>query len=231
MDGRLALAAPLALVLACGTSSLQNVRSDIGAERLPRPDVVLVYDFAFEAGDVYADQKGVGGGSGSPQERRQLGAQVADALAASLVEKLRAAGIPARRASVRSQVPLHAASIKGRLERIDEGDAALRTTIGLGQGAARLAIHAEGYQQTSYGPRRIGEGQLLTSSGRRPGVVGPGVASAATGKVAGVAAGATLAAHGELGSAIQAEVDRAATTLAERVVERFRQQGWMEAGR
>lgn len=228
MKTKLVFAGPLLLaLLACGSSKIQNSRSYMGSERLPRPGVVLVYDFAFDPGDVAADQSGVGGGAGSEQQRRQLGERVVDSLAAKLVSKLQEEGIQAERASASTTVPLHAAMIEGRLDRIDEGDAVVRTTIGFGQGAARMVVHAEGFQQTASGRRKLGEGDLATSSGKKPGIVVPGAAAGATGQVAGLAVGGALAAKGEIGGAIQGEVDRAAGTIAEQVAARFREQGWL----
>lgn len=42
-----------------------------------------------------------------------------------------------------------------------------------------------------------------------------------------MAVGGALAAKGEIGGAIQGEVDRAAGTIAEQVAARFPEQGWL----
>jgi len=225
-----ALAAMLlaAATLACGTSKVGASRSYVEGDRLERPGAVLVYDFAFDPESVRVDA-GVGGSSDgvSHQERVELGRRAVDVLAEQLVARLVADGIPAQRASAGTPVPLHAVAIQGRFDRVDEGSAARRTMVGLGVGAAHVEVHAEVYQQTASGLRKLGEGDVETGSGRKPGVIGPGAVAGATGNVAGLAVSSVMAAHSELKGAVDQEAARAAASIAERVVQRFDERGWL----
>ena len=71
--------------------------------RMPRPEQVLVYDFAVTPVDVQLD-RGLGGqveemAKGTPRTEQeiQLGQKAARALSNELVERINAMGLPARR--------------------------------------------------------------------------------------------------------------------------------------
>ena len=82
--GLILMLVPLFLVGCQSTESATE--RQIAAERLARPDTILVHDFA------------VGPEEASTEAERAVGSQFAHALAASLVEEIRKMGLPAERA-------------------------------------------------------------------------------------------------------------------------------------
>ncbi len=136
--------AALAL-LACASAGVSNTRRYVPEDKVERPSVILVYDFAVSAGDVTVDTTGpsFASGPGSPAERSELGVAVSQGLAQALVEELGKRSIAARRADRRTSPPLHALLVKGQFLTVDEGDASKRMTVGFGAGASELHVEVQ----------------------------------------------------------------------------------------
>ena len=94
--------------LAIGCASVQVV-SEYDGGPLPRPDRVLVYDFAYSPGQVRLD-RGVSAQvaqamKGEPRTGQELGTgrQVSEVIAEHLVKSIRDMGLPASGRTVRSR--------------------------------------------------------------------------------------------------------------------------------
>ncbi|HEU4428769.1 MAG TPA: hypothetical protein VFT98_08445, partial [Myxococcota bacterium] len=98
---RAALVVPLLITVGCASAGVDSA-TRYDQTDLPRPPVMLVYDFAVDPEDVLIDQFGAAFSDEEPSrgERSARGREVARSLSLQIVEKLNAAGIPARRASI-----------------------------------------------------------------------------------------------------------------------------------
>ena len=119
----LALAALAAFAVSCTT--VQTVEQYQGAQ-LPRPDRILVYDFAYSPSQVRLD-RGISADlarsiQGQPRslDELEVGQKVANVLAEQLVKEIREMGLPAQRAAGR-QVGLYCQSLFATIEGDERG--------------------------------------------------------------------------------------------------------------
>src|SRR5262245_27185251 len=119
----------LLLIVGCGPASVQRVSGPTG--QLPRPDRILVYDFAVTPDEVRLDS-GVGSqlvqlfgstdpGTSRTAEEIKIGHAVANAVAAALVNELNKYGLPAARALGPPTPGGRLLMVKGQFVSIDEG--------------------------------------------------------------------------------------------------------------
>jgi hypothetical protein len=208
---RIALPALLAgLTLGCASAKVQDLEAK-AAGPLPKPPVVLVYDFAANPKDVDVDRWGLNDvRSEAPTEnQRKLGEAISRLFTEKLVEDLNGRGIKAQ-----------------------------RTMIGLGYGASKVEAHVRVYQQTAKGPRYLGMGSVETKASRSPGSVASLARGSYMGLIFKVAmkgaekAGApdpTPEQIKQMKSGIESDVRRAAKAVADRIADGYRQQGWLSA--
>ena len=216
----------LAFVTGCASSGVSGVRGYAIGEQLPRPGIVLVYDFAVSSSDVKVDVTGPGG-TGTTSERARAGQIAKNALANELVKKIREIGLNSQRANINTSVPLNALMIKGKFVTVDEGDMSKRTVIGFGFGASEIRTQFLVYQQTVTGPRLLGEAAASAEGSKKPGMILPGVGAAATGAVVGLAVGGALTVATEVKGSVEADAQRNAQAISEILAEKFASKGWI----
>ena len=145
----------LAFVAGCASTEVADQKILV-TEKLPRPNRILVYNFAATPADApeLASQT-----AGSPpqtaqeiQAGRQLGAHIAGLLAA----EIRDMGLPGAEVPIGTPARLNDIIIKGYLLSVQEGSATKRMALGFGAGASELQTAVEGFQMTSQGPRKLG---------------------------------------------------------------------------
>jgi hypothetical protein len=202
---------------------------------LPKPDRVLVYDFAVTPDDVALD-RGIGKkairGSGSAAqtaEEIRVGRAVARALSKNLVKELRNRGINAHHASQARPPENTTASIKGRFLRIDQGNRSARTMVGFGLGGTQVRTLIQFYQGAGRNTRLVGEAKTSTKSNLKPGLgvmLGVG-AAAGTLAMAGAVGGTTTVASETVLATVEADAKRMAKAVAERVANFYRKRGWL----
>lgn len=219
----------LALALGCASSSVTSARY-VGDEPLPRPGVLLIYDFAVNPADVVVDTFGpeFAGGPGQPGERAEFGRAVARSLSEQLVSKLRKRGIRAERAFAPRVPPPNALILKGQFLSVDEGDRVTRMVIGLGAGGSELLARVQVYQATETGLRRIAEAEAEAKSSKAPRMA-PAVAAGASAARAATSAviGGGMNVKTEMGGGLEADAGRLAEKIAERAEAFYRRQGWL----
>lgn len=236
-----ALIVALALA-ACAPSNVATTRAYEGA-KLPRPDAIVVNDFTVASEGVQLD-RGLGsraerilsGGSTAEAEQR-LGRSVANAVSDTLVAELRAAGLPAARASDPvGSTGTNRLIVTGELMSIDQGNRTRRTLIGLGAGQSRVASDTNvTYSITEGGERSLLGFRADAESARKPGAVGTMGVGAATGRLASsaaVAAGTSVggpAVTDTLDPSVEADARRMARGIAEKIEDFALQQGWLPA--
>jgi Tfp pilus assembly protein PilW len=131
---------PLAVILilglaatgmGCASAGVTPVAGTADQSMLPRPSVVLVYDFAVRTDDVVIDTLGAEFQSEGKTltEEEQIAYATADQLSVALVDALSESGINARRARDEDAPPLHAILLKGQFITIDKGSRIKRMVI------------------------------------------------------------------------------------------------------
>ncbi len=87
------------LLVGCAGRSVEPGRQHTKGESLPRPPVLLIYDFAVDPADVAVDKLGPDfvSGEAPTSEKLQQGRAVAQALSEQLVTQLAERGITVRR--------------------------------------------------------------------------------------------------------------------------------------
>ena len=225
MAARRVAAAWLAAAVALGCFAQSSLRQILYADdKLERPPLLLVYDFAVSPEDVVVDVFGPAflAGPASSRDAENRDRAVANTLAAAMVQKLRERGIPAERAGARTSAPRSAILVKGQF--VTEGsDGELpRMAIGLGPGNATLRIQVQAYQVADDGPRRISERAV---GGQGPPPPPPAEGAAAPGPAAVISSGLSFVLRSQAN--VDADSERLADLFADRAIEFYRRQGWL----
>lgn len=204
----------LSLVVGCAGASTRQTRQYVKDRTLPRPPVLVVYDFAVAPADA------------PPSEEIKNRRTIARYFSKQVVTKLGERGIRAQRATASTRVPLHAIVVKGQFVTIDEGSRVKRMLIGFGAGSSKLRARAQAYQMTEGGLRLISKGEGEAHGSKMPGMAGPAAVAGATGQVAGLAISGGMSVAREIKGPIEADVERLAVHFAERAVAFYSRQGW-----
>ncbi len=227
------LAIALSALWVCGCAgTVVHPETQMRKFGLPRPQQILVYDFAVTEAEVTEGpiKKMLGKARGVPrgEEERKIGRQVANVLAEELVRGLHDLGFVVERRPRGTPVGSHQLLIDGAFLDIDEGNRLGRLVIGFGMGASRVDTEVHIY----YGPRGrdLLDFRTHSDSGSLPGAAATmGAGAAVTGGVtAGMAA--VTAAEGAV-KEYHSEVERMGGQSADQAVaylsEFFAKQGWI----
>jgi hypothetical protein len=224
----------LGAVLATGCASTKVTdRNELVTGPLPRPEHILVHDFAATAADIPAESALAGQPDvdTTPQtaeqitEGRKLGAQIAS----ELVAQIRAMGLPAEQVSDGVKPQLNDIVLQGYLVSIQEGSAAKRVVIGFGSGASELKTVVEGFQMTATGLRKIGSGEVQAGGSKTPGAALGLVTFAATANPAGLIVSSGMKVYGEASgsSKVEGRAKATAKEISDVLKKRFQQEGWI----
>lgn len=240
-------AASMLVVLLCLGGCTTHVRStgaylpatSGGTAALPRPDRVVVENFAEDGSAVRLDSgirarlQREAAGSDAAEQRYRTGQEVQDAIADTLVDELRRMGFDAVRGEAASG-PGPVLVIRGAITEINEGNQTRRNAIGFGAGKSSVAADVQVWYAAAAGspPMLIQTYHASSDSGRKPGL--------ATGLGAGAAAGhiatsAALAGAGAIHSSrhpngVAAEGEHLAQGVASDLGALFARQGWTAPG-
>jgi len=226
----------LALAAGCGPTNVQQ--ETMSAAKLPRPDHILIYDFAATPEEVELD-KGLSAdlmqkyrehkGTSRSAEEIKVGHKVADALAEELVNKIRSYGLMAERAFGLPSAKGNVLMVKGQLLSIDEGNRTERVVIGLGAGRTSVQANVQVYEMTPEGKQEVDTLRGTAKSGYKPGMGEMMGLGAITGHLltSTVISGA-LAGTSEMTSAtVEADGKRLAEDIAKDLGKFFVEQGWI----
>jgi hypothetical protein len=224
----------LAVVAGCASTKISDRKTFVREnEKLPRPDRILVYDFAATPTDIPADAAISGQYEPSePQtaeqveEGRQLGSQIAQDLAV----RIRDMGLPATEVQIGTTPRVGDIIIKGYLVSIQPGSAAKRFVIGFGAGGSDLRTVVEGYQMTKRGLRKLGSGTVNSGGSKGPGTAAPAAVAIATANPIGLIISGGMKIYGEASGSAKLEGRAKATAkeIAGELERRFQQQGWIQ---
>jgi Domain of unknown function (DUF4410) len=221
---------------ACASARTQTVETYSGAP-LPRPDRVVIYDFAVSPEDVRLDQ-GIGPRlqrmvqeppTGSAELEAARATQ--QALATALTRQLQTYGLTAERSTARGTLPYGSILlVQGQIVAIDEGNRARRVMIGLGAGKSSVTADAQLYYAAgNAAPRLLTSFEGGSDSGHAPGVAETMGAGAAADRLASSAAvgGAMHTGSERRGASDDANAERLAKSLATQIAHFAVSQGWI----
>lgn len=223
------------LAAACAKSNVRTTQ-EVAYTGLPRPDRVMVYNFAVSPSEVktnssfFAKIGRAVSDSNQTAEEIELGREVADALTTELVEKISNFGLNAIRADSLNTITGNAVLVTGNFIKIDEGNRLRRNAIGFGMGQA--SIDAE---VSVMAPGRSGLEQIIgfeahADSGNMPGaaVLGPAGAAAGAGTAAVVTTNAVATGVKSYRSDSAQQAKQIADKIAKELAKYFAQQGWID---
>ena len=230
---RCTAAAALVLLAGCTQSSSQLDT----AAALPRPQVIVVEDFAVAPGEVQLDpglsgtiDETLRGNTLPPRtpEEREIGRKVANALAEKLVVEIRDLGFPAQRGAGLPPGYATGLAITGQFVAVDQGNRAERVAIGLGAGRSDVRIRAQVFEVGPSGRSLADQIEVDAKSGLQPGMAETMGAGALAGHLVAstLVSGGLQAADESLGASVVADSDRAAKGIAKQLAVFFGEQGW-----
>jgi Domain of unknown function (DUF4410) len=221
----------------CASTRVQPLTVYGSQEPLPRPDRILVYDLAVSPeaitpnGSVIARLHSLVSATSQTEEQLKVGREVAAALSEELVQRLRALGLPAERASGLQPLPDGTLAIEGQFISIDEGNRLRRAVIGFGVGESDVRTLVQVYLGMDGMQHMVQEFETSAESSKAPGMAATmGAGAAAHGAAAlGTAAMAGGGIHAATESRQTAEADarRTADVLVKRLAQFFAAQGWI----
>ena len=148
----------LVLLAGCAPTNVQQTSENTGA--LPRPDRILVYDFAVSPDEVKLDEglsaeikqryDGEQYTNRTPEELK-VGHTVAYVVADELVKKIQSYGLWAERAMGSPSRRGNTLIIKGQFLTIDEGNRAERVAIGFSAGRTNVQADVQVFELTARG--------------------------------------------------------------------------------
>jgi hypothetical protein len=220
------------LFAGCASTEVTN-RERLVYDKLPRPDHILVYNFASTPADVPADSALAGQPSAAEgtttEEEAALGRELGSTIAAQLVADIQEMGLPAVQVSSPTTAQVNDIVIRGYLVSIEKGSTAARMTIGFGAGGSEMEAAVEGYQMTTNGLRKLGSGMTGSEGSKGPGAAVGGAAWLITGSPVGLIVGGGMKIYGEASgrSGIEGRAKATAKEIAEQLKVRFKEEGWI----
>jgi len=227
--------AALLLVASCGPTKVKTTEEYTG--KLPRPDRILVYDFAVSPDEVKHDTglsaEIVRAVKGTPKTAKELkiGHTVANALAKELVKEIQGYGLPAQRVAGTPSAVKGTLLIEGQFVSVDQGNRTERVVIGFGAGRTDVKAHVQVYEITAEGLQKVEQMQADAKSARKPGMalmMGAGAVAGHLLMSAAVSGG--LSASGEVSwETVEADARRLAKDVAKELGQFFVAQEWIPA--
>ncbi|HYB43037.1 MAG TPA: DUF4410 domain-containing protein [Candidatus Methylomirabilis sp.] len=222
------------LVVAAGCAKTTvTERQAYEGPALPRPDRILVYNFAPTASDLPPGFPApVGFGEPSTpatleqlEAGRQLGAQVAK----ELVAELQGMGLPAVAAAGQPPLRSNDIALVGYFTSVDKGSAAERMVVGFGKGAAELQTVVEAFRMTDRGLVRLGGGSLDSAGNKTPGAAVPAAIAIASGNPIGLIVSSAAKVEGEVSgrTTIEGAAKRTAKEIGAQLKVACQRQGWI----
>jgi hypothetical protein len=209
---------------------------DTATTRLPRPDLIVVHDFAVTAADVALD-----GAMGArllrmveeTQASRQeikTGREVARIVTERLVKEIAQLGIPAIPATAATPAAGTTLAIEGHFVSIDEGNRMRRMVVGFGAGASEVRTLVQVYETSSEGRRLVEDFYTTVKSSRKPGM-GPmvGVGAAAGRVVVGAATSAGVGVATEWSQTVEGDARHTADEITKVLRKFFADQDWIRS--
>lgn len=215
--------------LLVGDAKVKTIRNYDGPSPLPKPDGIVVYDFAVPTEVITMDESMASRlrrrhlallGTNSDSSPEAVAQQIQKSFSKTLVNDLQKASVQVERADGTDRIPAHTLVVQGEFTTVNEGNKSKRVMIGFGRGASDVQAHVTVSLTTGAQPLLISEFNLKSASGKKPGAAATmGVGSAG----AAVAAGSV----GDRKATVQADASRMATAVANQIETLMVSQKWI----
>jgi len=228
----------LALAIAAGCAPTNVQQQSATLTQVPRPDAVLIYDFAVSPDEVKLDT-GLSAelmqkyeqykGTARTAEEIKVGHKVAEAAADELVKKIRSYGLWAERAFGSPYGRGKVLMVEGQFVSIDQGNRTERVAVGLGAGRTDVQANAQVYELTFQGMQEVDALRGDAKSGYKPGMAEMmGVGAVAGHLLTSTVISGTLAGGSEMTFAtVEADGKRLADKIALDLGNFFVDQAWI----
>ena len=230
--GVLALTLGLAALVGCARTSVENV--DVRAMGLPRPQLVVVHDFAVSPSAVALDTA-IGArlleamkGSPEAEEQQKIGQEVARIVTDNLVAEIVKLGLPAMAASQAPPAAGSTLSIEGQFVTVDQGNRLRRAVVGFGAGASEVRTLVQVFETTPEGRRLVEDFYTTVKSSRKPGLgpmAGVGAAAGRAATSAAVSTGVGIATARS--QTVEGDARNTADEITKVLKKFFAEQGWI----
>jgi outer membrane murein-binding lipoprotein Lpp len=225
----------LAAVLLAGCASTEITTDDVSWKAEPKPDQLIVFDFATSPDEVkldhglIADVRELVDREPRTAQEKKIGHSVANALADALVADLHKAGLPAVRAVHVVEPGVRPLQVKGQILSVDEGNRTRRVIIGLGVGRSTVETRVQLYESIRGRAQLLEQMTATTKSGRKPGMAEMIGVGALTGHIitSTVLSGAASGASEALSANVDALSKTMAKKLSAKIVEYYKERGWL----
>jgi hypothetical protein len=222
------------LMVGCAKNNVQETFA-VANTGMPRPNSVLIYNFAVNPDDVKTTSGILGKIQASMKkttqsaEEIQVAREVSDAMATELTQKIAAMGLNPVRADQTLRPSQGSIVITGAFVNIDEGNQAQRSVVGLGMGQSSLDSKVVVLAPSPSGDQELLSFDAHADSGDMPGaaVMGPAGAAAGAGTAAIVATNAATGVVKSYKSASAQQAKKMAENIAAQLATYFAQQGWI----
>jgi len=220
---------------ACARTSVESLNER--AVGLPKPQLVVVHDFAVTPGDVALDsaigQQLIRTVRETPATEQELktGREAARIVSENLVKEINKLAIPTVHAATATPSAGPTLVVDGQFLSVDEGNRTQRMVIGFGAGASEVRTLVQIYETTNDGRRLVEDFYTTVKSSLKPGM-GPmrGALGAAAGRAAASAAASTGAeVVGMRSQTVEADAKHTADEIAKVLKKFFADQGWVPA--
>jgi len=233
--GYLAVLLLALLVSGCAKTNVRT-REEVPFTGLPRPERVLIYNFAASPADIQQNSSIFAKlgrdleNANQTAEEIQLGREVADALATELTVKIGEMGLNPLRATSNTPLYGNAILVTGKFIKIDEGNRLRRNVIGFGAGQSSVDAVVSVLAPTRSGFKEIVGFDAHADSGNMPGaaVTGGVGAAAGAGTAAVLATNAATSGVKSYKSASAQQAKGIAEKIAKELANYFALQGWID---
>jgi len=216
----------------CATTQMSPQQAYHGP-KLSKPGRILVYPFIADASQL--DSAAAASGDYASQSRPataeevRVGQELGQKVAERLVDEIKDMGMGAEVGGPSVRVDVNDIVIRGHFASIDEGSTAKRMVVGFGSGKAELNTVVQGYVMTPEGLHQVGGGTVDSGGGKSPGLIVPLLVTAATANPIGLVVGGAVKVGQEVTGSdkVDGAARRTADQIAERLKDRFKQEGWI----
>jgi hypothetical protein len=237
IGARTALAAGVLLGLAnCSTEVANTSSPQLSSISLPRPQSVVVLDFAADQAKLQLDQgvrprlqRTAHGASALADEQAMLFV-VRNSISDALVANIRRMGLPAERAAEAPLLDADTVVVRGQILDVNQGNRTRRVGVGFGAGKSDVTANVAVYYERPGTPAQLLQTYDASSnSGRKPGTaLGGALAVGRASAVPVVLTGTTGVASERNKSPVAKEGAQLGDHVAYELGEFFVRQGWVQ---
>jgi hypothetical protein len=215
--------------LLAGRAKVETIQNYNGPGPLPKPDEIVLYDFAVPSDVVTMDESMAARlrrrhlamlGMDSDSSPEAVAQQIQKSFSKALIKELQKDSVPAERAGDADGTAQNSLIVRGEFTAVNEGNKSKRVMIGFGRGASDVQAHVTVSLTTGTQLIMLSEFNLKSVSGKKPGAA----ATMGVGSPGAAVAGGSV---GDRKATVQADASRMATAVAEQIETLMVAQKWV----